>query len=76
MPMDVLMDIAGKFGAASAPLLAFFLWRETVRGDRVEAEKRELNEKVENLAERSLTAMLETKHTMETFATLIAAGKK
>ena len=74
--MDVLMDIAGKFGAAAAPLLAFFLWRETVRNDRAEAENEKLQDKVENLAERSLTAMLETKHTMETFATLIAAGKK
>lgn len=74
--MDILLEIASKFGAASAPLLAFFLWRETVRNERVEREKQDLNEKVENLAERSLTAMLETKHTMETFATLIAAGKK
>ena len=74
--MEILLDIAGKFGAASAPLLAFFLWRETVRNDRAEQDNRELSKKVENLAERSLTAMLETKHTMETFATLIAAGKK
>lgn len=70
------MDIASKFGAASAPILAVFLWREMQRNASVETEKRELNAKVENLAERSLTAMLETKHTMETFATLIAAGKK
>lgn len=74
--MDVLLDIASKFGAAAAPLLAFFLYRETVRNDRLDDENAKLNEKVENLAERSLTAMLETKHTMETFATLIAAGKK
>ena len=74
--MDILLEYASKFGAAAAPLLAFFLWRETVRNERVEAENQKLNEKVENLAERSLTSMLEVKHTMETFATLIAAGKK
>jgi hypothetical protein len=74
--MDVLIDLAGKGGAAVAPLLAFFLWRETLRCERLEASNKELNEKVEQLAERSLTAMLETKHTVATFGAIISANKQ
>ncbi len=69
------MDIAAKFGAASAPILAFFLWREVTRNDRLEAENRTLGGKVENMAERNLTAMLEVKHAMQTFGAVVGATK-
>ncbi len=73
--MDFLIDYAAKFGAAAAPVLAFFLWREITRNDRLETTNGELHNEVKTLAEKSLTAMLETKHTMETFSSIIAAKK-
>jgi hypothetical protein len=73
--MDFFIDYAAKFGAAAAPVLGFFLWREIMRNDRLETTNTALHGEVKTLAEKSLTAMLETKHTMETFGSIIAAKK-
>lgn len=73
--MEFLIDYAAKFGAAASPVLAFFLWREIIKSDKLDTRNHELHGKVEALAERSLTAMIETKHTVETLASIIAAKK-
>lgn len=74
--MEFFIEYASKFGAAAAPVLGFFLWREINRNDKLDKRNGELHGEVRELAKSSLTAMLETKHTMETLSSIIAATKK
>lgn len=68
LPPD-LIEFVSKAGAVAAPIFLFLWWDER-------SQRRELQEKVETLAERTVTAMVEFKSLLQTVIEMFNRGQR
>lgn len=73
--MEFLLDIANKFGAPAAPILAIWLGVELLRSKKLNQDKDDLTKELAQLSRDQYTSNLELKHAVQVISAITTGGK-